>query len=124
VAIDVAAGLCARADPEALETILENLVDNAAKYAPDKPTVTLRGRSEGRRVYIDVVDNGIGLAAADVARVFNKFYRAPTGEQRQAKGTGLGLFIARGLVRTLGGELTVRSDGPGRGTTFTVELPA
>ncbi len=124
VSIEAPTGLCARADPEALETILENLIDNAAKYAPERPAVTLRGRSAGRRVFIDVVDNGIGLAAGDVARVFNKFYRAPTGEQRQAKGSGLGLFIARGLARTLGGEITVASDGPGRGTTFTVELPA
>jgi signal transduction histidine kinase len=124
ISLQVPAGLRARADAEALETILENLVDNAIKYAPEHPTVKLSARTSGKRVLIDVADNGIGLSAADLEHVFNKFYRAPTGEQRQAKGTGLGLFIARALARTLGGELSASSEGPGKGTTFTLELPA
>ena len=100
--------LSVRADPQAMNVILQNLVDNALKYSPDKPTVHLSVRRDGIRVLIELADHGIGLEAADQARIFRKFYRAPTGELNQAKGSGLGLFIARGLARSLHGDLTVR----------------
>lgn len=119
-----AADVRARMDPEALETILENLVDNALKYSPDRPTVELRASGDARTVRIEVRDNGIGLDEAERTQVFERFFRSPNGARTQAKGTGLGLFIARGLARSCGGDLRVDSEGTGRGTTFTLELPA
>jgi len=124
VLVDAPAGLQAQADPEALEMVLENLVDNALKYGLERPTVRLEARAKGRRVTVVIADNGVGLSPADLAQVFDKFYRAPAGEVRHAKGSGLGLFIAKGLARTLGGDLTVQSEGVNRGATFTLELPA
>jgi signal transduction histidine kinase len=114
----------AKADPEALETILENLLDNALKYAGGHPHVTVATRTHGGRTVVDVSDNGVGLSRAEQARVFQKFYRAPSGEVQLAKGSGLGLFIARGLARACGGDLKVWSAGPGKGCTFSLELTA
>ncbi len=114
----------ATADPEALETVLGNLLDNALKYTAGKPEAQITVSRAGARVELAVQDNGIGLSRDDQKKVFEKFYRAPAGEQQTAKGTGLGLFIARGLARACGGDLTVDSAGPGRGSRFTVILPA
>jgi two-component system sensor histidine kinase CiaH len=111
-----------QADPEALETILENLVDNGLKYSPGVPEVRLRTKRVGGRVLLSVEDRGIGLTRAESARVFEKFYRTPDGEVQAAKGTGLGLFIARGLARACGGELRVESAGRGTGARFELEL--
>lgn len=113
----------AQADTEAVETIVANLVDNALKYSPATPLVRLAVRRDGRWLHVDVTDNGIGLSPAEAAKVFQKFYRAPPGEQHYAKGSGLGLFIARGLAESLGGQLQVRSEGAGKGSTFTLSLP-
>jgi signal transduction histidine kinase len=113
----------AKGDGEAVETILSNLVDNALKYSRGKPHVRLSTRREGRWLRVDVTDHGIGLSPQEAARVFQKFYRAPPGEQQHAKGSGLGLFIARGLAQSLGGRLSVQSEGPGKGSTFTLSLP-
>jgi len=114
----------ARFDPEALEAILENLLDNALKYGGEAPRAEVRLTPREGRVEVSVSDHGIGLGAEARAHVFDRFYRAPEGERAHAKGTGLGLFIARGLARACGGELEAHSDGPGRGATFTLSLPA
>jgi len=110
-------------DELAVEIALLNLLDNAVKYAPDTPRVEVTGRRErSGQVRIDVRDHGVGLAKPELTRIFNRFYRvAVTGRIR---GTGLGLFVSRGLVRTLGGDLVADSDGPGHGSTFTLTLPA
>lgn len=113
----------ARVDPEALDVILENLVDNAIKYSQGAPSVVLAARVEGRKCLVSVVDSGIGIEKRDLARVFEKFYRAPDGAVREAKGSGLGLSIARQLARACGGEIRAKSDGRGKGTAFTLELP-
>jgi signal transduction histidine kinase len=116
--------LIGHGDEEAVDVIVRNLVDNALKYSEEKPVVHLNGRTDGNQIVIEVQDNGIGLSEADQARIFKKFYRAASGEVRHAKGSGLGLFIARGLARAMHGDLSVRSDGPGAGSTFTLTLPA
>lgn len=121
--LEASGPLIARGDEEAVDVIVRNLVDNALKYSAEKPVVHMRARADGNQIVIEVQDNGIGLTAADQARIFRKFYRAPTGEIRHAKGSGLGLFIASGLARAMRGELTVQSEGPGTGSTFTLTLP-
>jgi signal transduction histidine kinase len=122
--VELPANLLAKTDQESLETILGNIVDNALKYSAERPVVAISAREAGKRIFIDVKDNGIGLAGGDESRIFNRFYRTPSGEKSKAKGSGLGLFIARGLARSLGGDVTAHSDGPGRGTTFSIRLPA
>lgn len=112
-------------DPEALETTVSNLVDNALKYAPNAPRIRLETRAVKKdRVEIRVSDNGVGIARDELRHVFNKFWRSRATEQTQTKGTGLGLFIARELIRANGGEMRVESDGVGKGSSFIIELPA
>ena len=109
-------------DPVLFEQALFNLLDNAAKYAPEGSRVRLSGRVEGNRVRLDVEDEGPGIREADRERVFDKFYRVTKGDHVRA-GTGLGLAICRGFVEAMGGTVTAagRTDGPG--AVFTVSLP-
>ena len=109
-------------DRLALEQVFGNLIENAVKYlTADRPgRVTVRGRSDADRVCYDIADNGRGIAAKDLERIFELFRRS--GEQ-DTTGEGIGLTYVRNLVRRLGGDVTVLSHH-GEGSTFTVELPA
>ncbi|WP_201025812.1 ATP-binding protein, partial [Methylobacterium sp. GXS13] len=123
VAVDLAPDLpVLRLDPVLFEQVLFNLLDNAAKYAPAGSTVTIRGRREGNRVRLDLLDEGDGLPEADVARVFDKFYRVRKSDRVRA-GTGLGLAIARGFVEAMGGTVTAANRSDRSGAVFTVTLP-
>lgn len=116
------------ADPEALEQIVGNLLDNAIRYSPDDETVivTIRGPDDqtgGRdAVRLEVTDSGPGIPTDHVDRVFERFYRVDAGRSRAAGGTGLGLSIVKHLVGAHGGEVGIDSE-LGRGTTVWVELP-
>lgn len=122
--VDVPAGLPAvEVDPDALGQVLRNLLENAVKYTGEDRRIELRARAAGRRVVLEVEDNGIGIAKKDLKRVFERFYRADDLLARRTEGSGLGLSIARRIVEAHGGRLTVRSR-LGRGSTFAVELPA
>jgi PAS domain S-box-containing protein len=116
-------GLAAAADPEKLRQILAVLLDNAVRYSPAGGTVTVAARRNADKVELEVVDEGIGIPAAEQERIFRKFYRAE-GSTRDggAGGTGLGLFIAQGLVQAMGGRIVVASV-EGQGSTFSFELP-
>ncbi len=106
------------ADPDKIEQVLTNLVENAAKYA--SPTgMSVTGHNAGDLVRVAVRDAGAGIPAEDLPRVFDKFYRRDHG---RPTGTGLGLWISRGLVEAHGGELTATSS-EGGGSTFTFSLP-
>jgi NtrC-family two-component system sensor histidine kinase KinB len=113
--------LAASADREKLRQVLANLVDNAVKFSPDGATVTVEARRAGTAVEVRVVDEGIGVPADERERIFRKFHRAEGGG-RARSGTGLGLFIARGLVGAMGGRIWVDS-AEGRGSSFAFELP-
>ena len=107
------------ADPDKIEQVLTNLVENAAKYA--SPTgMTVSGGRDGDVVWMSVTDAGEGIPPDDLPRVFTKFFRRDHG---RPTGTGLGLWISRGLVEAHGGELTA-SSAAGEGSTFTFTLPA
>ncbi|MBC7462160.1 MAG: GAF domain-containing protein, partial [Thermoleophilia bacterium] len=114
-------GLSVRADAEKLETVLANLVDNAARFSPDGGEVRVEVGSQGDRIRIGVHDSGRGIAPAEQQQLFTKFYISPgaTG----IAGSGLGLYISKGLVDAMGGKIWVSSQA-GSGSTFTVELPA
>ena len=117
--IDVAADVPeVYADADKLEQVLTNLVENAAKYG-DPRGMTITGTVDGGFVAVSVTDTGEGIPAADLPRVFTKFFRRDHG---RPTGTGLGLWISRGLVEAHGGELTATSD-VGQGATFTFTLP-
>ena len=109
------------AAPDRIQQVLVNLLDNAVKYAGGRITVGVSA-SDGT-VEVAVTDSGPGLALGEQERIFEKFYRGGPQLTRTSGGTGLGLYIARGLVERMGGRLDVRSS-PGAGATFVVELPA
>jgi PAS domain S-box-containing protein len=112
-------------DAVRLAQVLTNLLNNAARYSEPGGTITVSTRLAGPdRVRIAVRDTGIGLTAESLQHVFDLFSQVDGGSQRSQGGLGIGLSLARRLVEMHGGTLTAASDGPGRGSTFTVELPA
>jgi signal transduction histidine kinase len=113
----------AEADGDKLRQILGVLLDNAIRYSPDGGTVTVAARRNDQTVEIEVADEGIGIPAHEQERIFRKFYRAEGGAgARGTGGTGLGLFIAQGLVLAMGGRIWV-SSAEGEGSRFAFELP-
>jgi signal transduction histidine kinase len=110
-------------DVVALETIILNLLDNAIKYSPDTPRVTLSMQSDRNGLHLAVQDNGLGIPKESLKRVFDRFYRVEHPLHRLARGTGLGLYVVRTLVQRLGGCIRVKSDGTGEGSRFEVDLP-
>ncbi len=109
------------ADRRRLGQVLENLLSNSVKYSPSGGTIRLEGRLTPRRVEISVSDEGIGMSPEQVAKVFDKFYRADESS-RAVNGLGLGMSIVKEIVEGHGGEIDVRSE-PARGTTVTFTLP-
>lgn len=110
-------------DPRRLGEIVDNLLDNAVKYTPEGGHVRLALAAEADRAALTVSDTGIGFDAATADRLFDRFFRADTPEAQARPGTGLGLAIVRAVAEAYGGSVEARSDGPGRGSTFTVRLP-
>jgi signal transduction histidine kinase len=110
------------ADPEHLRQVLANLVDNAVKYSPDGGRVSVRVESRDGVVRFAVGDEGLGIPTHEQGRIFDKFYRLDPNLTRGVRGTGLGLYICRELVRRMEGRISVES-APGSGSTFVVELP-
>jgi len=109
-------------DREKLLTILRNLVENAVKYGGGKPVRVEATVDAGDRLIVRVVDQGIGIAPADLAHVFDPFRRTPGAVETNAQGVGLGLYIVRQFTELLRGTIDIES-ALGRGTTFTVRLP-
>jgi two-component system phosphate regulon sensor histidine kinase PhoR len=111
-----------RADARALEQVLTNLLDNAVKYGREGGRVVVRAADDGARLEIGVQDDGPGIEARHLPRLFERFYRVDAGRSRDLGGTGLGLSIVKHLVEGMGGDVDVKS-APGQGTTFVVTLP-
>jgi signal transduction histidine kinase len=99
-------------------------LDNAVKYSQDEPKITVKAQASGfnNRVAVVIKDKGVGIAPADLKRVFKRFYRS-SPNQNGAKGTGLGLFIVKSIVEKHGGRVLAESKGLGKGSTFLVQLP-
>lgn len=122
--VDVAAGeLWLDADPARVVQVVGNLLHNAAKYTRDGGRIRLSARRDGEHAVIEVVDNGIGIPAEDQAQLFQMFRQLPHTAGRAKGGLGIGLALVRRLVEMHGGEVTVRSEGLDRGSTFRVALP-
>jgi signal transduction histidine kinase len=121
--VEAAEGVWALADPKALGAVLENLLSNAFKYAPAPRRTQVTLTADARLATITVKDQGLGLSLRELSRVFQRFYRAGDEMTRSVPGTGLGLFLAREIVQRHGGSIRAASLGPGRGSTFTVQVP-
>lgn len=111
------------ADPLALESIFGNLITNAINYTPEGGHIRVVAETAGLNVRVTVADDGFGIDAAHIEKIFERFYRVKNEKTRFITGTGLGLPIVKGLVDSLGGFIQVESV-PGEGSTFTVLLPA
>ena len=109
-------------DRELIEVALRQLIDNALKYSPPESPVRVEAESQGARVIVSVADFGPGIQEAEQARIFEKFYRAEAA-RHQVPGAGLGLVIAREIIRAHGGEIWVESK-PGEGSIFRFSVPA
>ncbi|MCC6175264.1 MAG: HAMP domain-containing histidine kinase [Chloroflexi bacterium] len=112
-----------RADRDRAIQVLTNLLSNALRYTPAPGKVVVAGRAQDGFVELTVADTGIGIAADELPRVFDRFYRVDKSRSRALGGAGVGLTIARALVETMGGRIWAESDGPGRGSTFRFTLP-
>ncbi|HTY81362.1 MAG TPA: ATP-binding protein, partial [Dehalococcoidales bacterium] len=107
-------------DPVRVERVLNNLIDNAIKYSPDGGDITVSARLKNDEVVLSVKDNGIGITAADQARLFRPFERLETSSD--IMGIGLGLNVCRRLIEAQGGRIWVESER-GKGSTFFFTLP-
>ena len=114
--------IMAWADAEAVQQILDNLVDNALKYTPAEGTITIRWGRDGNQVFLEVRDTGIGIPESELARIFERFYRVDKARSRELGGTGLGLSIVKHLTQAMQGSVQARSQ-LGQGTSFIVRLP-
>jgi PAS domain S-box-containing protein len=120
IVVDVPAQLpAAQADPVKLRDVLDQLVGNAVKFSPQGGTVTISAHHRDDTIELAVTDEGVGIPSSEQERIFAKFAKAGAG---QSRGTGVGLFIAQGLVREMGGRIRVHSN-EGEGSRFAFELP-
>ncbi|MGK5089348.1 GAF domain-containing sensor histidine kinase [Bdellovibrionota bacterium FG-2] len=119
----VVKGLEVTADPARVQQILSNLINNALKFTPPGGSITLFTRENLGRIEIRVRDTGDGIPADFLPRIFQRFSQADTSFTKKHGGLGLGLAICQGLVEMMGGAIRAESPGPGKGATFTVELP-
>jgi two-component system, OmpR family, phosphate regulon sensor histidine kinase PhoR len=118
---ELADSIAIQGDARALEHVLSNLVDNAVKYCPSGTRVVVRATGSGDRVSLVVADDGPGIPAEHLPRIFERFYRVDAGRSRELGGTGLGLSIVKHMVEAMRGAVSVEST-VGKGSTFTVTL--
>lgn len=110
-------------DPDRLANIVGNLIENAVKYSPAGGPVTCRVVLENGRALVRVTDQGVGIAASELSRLFTRFGRVSNRQTMHIRGTGLGLYLSRELARQHGGDLAVESSQPDHGSTFLLTLP-
>lgn len=120
---DAAAPAWVDGDATRLRQVVENLVDNAIKFSPDGSVVRLSLRAAAGEVVLAVADEGDGIAAADLPFVFQPFVQADRSLERARGGLGLGLAMVKGVTELHGGRVDARSEGPGRGSRFSLSLP-
>jgi signal transduction histidine kinase len=113
-----------KADAEELRVAISNLLDNAVKYSVKGVQISVSVAAlDPKKVAVRIEDKGIGIPAAQLKRIFKRFYRVPGRVMARFKGTGLGLFIVSSIVQRHGGKVFAESEGRGQGSRFTIELP-
>lgn len=111
-------------DKTELQSVFTNLLDNAVKYSGEEIKVLIRLKNgSGNKAEVHIKDNGIGIAPNELKRIFRRFYRVPNLLTQKKKGTGLGLYIVRSIVKKHDGKIFARSGGEGKGSNFIVQLP-
>ena len=111
-------------DADELRAAVSNLLDNAVKYSDQEVRISVEVLTpDAKLVAVRVRDHGVGIPREQIKRIFKRFYRVPGRVMARVKGTGLGLFIVQSIVTKHGGRVYAESEGPGRGSTFTIQLP-
>ena len=110
-------------DNDAMQIVFDNLTDNAVKYSADPVSISVKLKSNEKQNVIEFSDHGIGIGIKDQKTIFNKFHRVYNKNIPNVKGTGLGLFWVKEIIRLHGGKISVKSGGLNIGTTFIIELP-
>ena len=119
---EAAADAVVQGDKVHLTNALFNLVDNAVKYSKEKPDIRIALKNEGPRLVLSVQDNGIGIPKEHLKRVFDKFYRVPTGNVHNVKGFGLGLFYVKTMCKEHHWKLNLLSE-LGKGSRIEISMP-
>lgn len=123
ISFEAEPGLKAMVDPEEMGMVVRNLFENAVLYSLQSPEISVKLARVGTSLQLTVQDQGRGLDRKELKKVFDRFYRVqPPGNT--VRGTGLGLYIVESVIKGYGGTVSVDSDGPGKGCTFTVKFPA
>jgi signal transduction histidine kinase len=120
------AGLVVMADPNRVQQVILNLVNNAIRYSPNGGTITVRGvRDDGpdAMARVEVADQGVGIPPHETQRIFERFHRIDNELKKKVRGSGLGLSICQAIVEGHGGRIWVESEGVGKGSTFKFTLP-
>lgn len=107
------------ADKFHLRNVISNLIDNAIKYCEKNPVIIINIEKSGNKIYLVIKDNGIGISEKNIKKVFNRFYRVPTGDVHDVKGFGIGLSYVKNIIKLLGWKIDIKSN-PGVGTQVTV----
>jgi len=110
-------------DRSAMKIVLNNLLENAARYSPPGSQIDIRLSRDLRSCRLDVVDNGCGISGKDLKNIFKMFWRSSEEPNSRVRGSGLGLYIAHNIVRDHHGRIWASSPGIGRGATFSIRLP-
>jgi signal transduction histidine kinase len=110
-------------DKNAMKIVVDNLIDNALKYSPGDPEIEVKIENKNKRFVIEFTDKGIGVDQKQAKKIFKKFYRVSDNNIPSVKGTGLGLYWVREIIKSHGGNILCLSEGLNKGTTFQIELP-
>ena len=110
------------ADPDQIKQVIANLIDNAIRYIKGKGKVVIKIEHKRRHIYFEIKDNGVGMSKQDQKYIFQKFFRAQGALKHQTQGSGLGLFIAKSIIKRSGGKIGFKSQ-QGKGSTFYFTLP-
>jgi two-component system phosphate regulon sensor histidine kinase PhoR len=111
-----------KGDPVHLINIVSNILDNANKYTPEKPSISITTRNGDNGIFVRIEDNGIGIKEKDLKQVFDKYYRVPSGNVHNVKGFGLGLAYVKLMIEAHGGRIRIDSQF-GKGTQVEIYLP-
>ncbi len=120
--LDVEPDLTVAIDPDAMETVLRNLLENAILYSDGPPFITITLKRQGNHCHLAFADRGRGIEPIHQKKIFTMFYRVRRKDEN-IRGSGLGLFIVNAMVKRHHGQICVVSEGPGQGTTFHITLP-
>lgn len=121
--LDLEADLKAKVDQFYFRSIIQNLVENASKYSPPESSIEIKLQTSGKFAVLRVIDQGIGIKADEKTAIFEMYQRLESEETKETKGTGLGLYIVKQLVKAHKGKITVEDNPTGDGSVFTVYIP-